>query len=93
MENNGSLSVLKKIDQLEATKQDVKAPLTESKYFPTDIISDGKIVTGNLIELDLTEEWVMKKLRKKNIHAVEDVFYAQIQSDGSLFISEREKDS
>lgn len=92
MENNGKLSVLKKTNQLEATRQDVKASLTEPKYFPTDIISDGKIVSGNLEELDLTEEWVMKKLRKKNIHDVKDVFYAQIQSDGSLFIDERNND-
>ena len=92
MENNGQLSVLKKTDQLESTRQDVKAPLTEPKYFPTDIISDGSIIHENLVELDLTEEWVMKKLRKKNIDDVKDVFYAQIQSDGSLFIDEREEE-
>lgn len=90
MENNGQLSVLKKTDQLEATRQDVKAALIEPKYFPTDIISDGRLIRENLIELDLTEDWVMKKLRKKNIHDVKDVFYAQLQSDGSLFIDERD---
>ena len=89
MENTGNLSVLKKIDQLEATRTDVKATMTEPKYFPTDIISDGKLIHDNLVELDLTEEWVLKKLRKKNIHHVKDVFYAQVQSDGSLFIGER----
>ena len=29
----------------------------------------------------------MKKLRKQNIHSVEDVFFAQIQSDGSLYVN------
>lgn len=91
MENNGQLSVLKKTDQLEATKQDVKAPITEPQYFPTDIISDGILLHENLVELDLTEEWVMKKLRKKNIQDVKEVFYAQVQSDGSLFIDERDR--
>lgn len=92
LENNGQLSVLKKTDQLEATRQDVKAPSTEPKYFPTDLISEGRIIHENLVELDLTEEWLMKKLRKKNIHDVQDVFYAQIQSDGSLFIDERKEE-
>ncbi len=91
MENNGQLSILKKTSQLEATRQDVKASSVEPQYFPTDIIADGKLVYENLQELDLTEEWVLKKLRKKNIHDVKDVFYAQIQTDGSLFIDEREK--
>lgn len=92
MENNGKLSILKKTDQLGTTKQDVKAPITEPKYFPTHLISEGKIVQKNLTELNLTEEWVMKKLRKKNIHDVKDVFFAQIQTDGSLFIDLKEKE-
>lgn len=89
MENTGNLSVLKKIDQLEASRADVKATMTEPKYFPTDLISDGRLIHDNLVELGLTEAWVMKKLRKKNIHHVKDVFYAQIQADGSLYIGER----
>lgn len=89
MENNGQLSVLKKAAQLEATRQDVKAAATAPKYFPTDLIADGKIIHENLVELALTEEWLMKKLRKKNIQDPEEVFYAQIQTDGSLFIDVR----
>lgn len=92
MENNGQLSVLKKQSQLEATRQDVNIASAQPKYFPTDLISDGKLLHENLQELNLTEEWVMKKLRKKNILNVEDVFYAQIQTDGSLFIDERGND-
>lgn len=92
MENNGQLSVLKKTSQLEATRQDVKAAATAPKYFPTDLIADGKIIHENLQELDLTEEWLIKKLKKKNITDVADVFYAQIQTDGSLFIDVRENE-
>ncbi len=92
MENNGQLSVLKKTSQLEATRQDVKAAATAPKYFPTDLITDGKIIHENLQELDLKEEWLMKKLKKKNITDAADVFYAQIQTDGSLFIDVRENE-
>ena len=40
----------------------------------------------NLTELSLTEEWLMKELRKKGVESAEQVFLAQIQDDGSLFV-------
>ncbi|TQR21581.1 YetF domain-containing protein [Psychrobacillus vulpis] len=89
LETNGELSVFKKVEQQEATKLDVKATTTLPTFMPSEIISDGKIVQKNLLELDLTEEWVMRKLRKKGIESVEDVFYAQLQTNGSLYISLR----
>jgi uncharacterized membrane protein YcaP (DUF421 family) len=85
LETNGELSVMKKAAQQGATKQDVKASAPLPKYLPSEIISDGKLVKKNLVELDLTEEWVMKNLRKNGIESIEQVFYAQIQTDGSLF--------
>jgi len=90
METNGKLSVMKMPEQQTATKSDVKASSPEMKYFPSEIISDGKIVQKNLKELQLSEEWVMKKLRKKGIDTVDQVYFAQIQTDGSLFIDEKE---
>lgn len=93
METNGQLSVMKKIGQQEATKQDVQGPMPAVKYMPSEIISDGKIVQKNLIELKLTEEWVLKELSKKGIASVEQVFYAQIQTDGSLFTDLKEGDN
>lgn len=93
LETNGQLSVMKKMAQQEATKQDVQAPVPLPKYIPTEIISDGKIVYKNLEELKITEEWIMKKLRKKGIDSVEQVFYAQIQTDGSLFTDLKRADS
>jgi uncharacterized membrane protein YcaP (DUF421 family) len=89
LETNGELSVFKKVGQQEATKLDVKADTSPPLYMPAEIIADGKIVQKNLVELKLTEEWVMKKLRKQGVESVQDVFYAQIQTNGSLYISLR----
>ena len=86
LETNGNLSVLKKADQEPATKKDVNAPAPEPKYMPSEIISDGKIVQKNLTELSLTEEWVYEQLKKQGIGQVEQVYYAEIQTDGSLHI-------
>ncbi|WP_332647467.1 DUF421 domain-containing protein [Lysinibacillus sp. 54212] len=86
-ETNGELSVMKKSAMSEATKQDVKAGTTPYQYMPTELISDGKIISENLLELNLTEDWLLKKLRRKNIDDITDVYFAQILENGSLYIS------
>ena len=91
METNGKLSVMKKVEYQESTKQDVKVPIIPPKYLPSEIIVNGKIIEKNFVELGLTEEWLMKKLRKKGIDSVENVFFAQVLSDGSLFIDLKKK--
>lgn len=87
LETNGELSVLKKVGDQGATKTDVNAAIVEPLFVPTEIISDGVLLNKNLKELELTEEWVYKKLRKKGINSPKEVFYAQIQTNGSLYIS------
>lgn len=86
-ETNGELSVLKKPAKSPATKQDVKADVSLPPQIPTEIISEGKIIKKNLKELELTEEWVLNKLKKKNIKNIHDVYYAQVLENGSLYIS------
>lgn len=89
LETNGELSVLKKANQEPATRQDVKAPAPEPKYIPTEIISDGKLIEENLTELKLTEEWVYDQLKKSGIGKIDQVYYAEIQGDGTLHIDQR----
>ncbi|MFC5542970.1 DUF421 domain-containing protein [Ureibacillus suwonensis] len=86
-ETNGELSVMKKPENNPATKKDIKADYPNSPLFPTEVISDGKIVEKNLSELNLTEDWLLNKLKKKNVKKVEDVFFAQVLEDGSLYVS------
>ncbi|MEG0471734.1 MAG: DUF421 domain-containing protein [Solibacillus sp.] len=86
-ETNGELTVLKRAPMREATKEDVKIATPAPQFMPTELISDGKVIVKNLNELNLTEEWLLKKLSKKNIDSVKDVYYAQILENGSLYIS------
>ena len=86
-ETTGNLSILKKVAEQPATKLDVKADVSPPTYLPTELISDGQIIIENLLELDLTEDWLMKKLRKQNIKDAQDVFYAMVNDDGSLYVS------
>ena len=89
LETNGEIGVMKKPSSRNVTRQDMQMKPTEVMYFPIEIISDGKIIYENLHEVALDEQWVMRKLRKKNIDSVEEVYFAQLLENGSLHISTR----
>ncbi|MBY9079431.1 DUF421 domain-containing protein [Paenibacillus sp. HN-1] len=87
LEPNGQISVLKKEYQQAVTKEDMNIRTPAFTYLPSEIISDGKIVQKNLRELNLTESWVHDELKKQGVQSEREVFYAEIQKDGSLFIN------
>lgn len=87
LEPNGNLSVMKKQPQQQVTKADMKIPTSNISYIPSEIIVDGKIIYNNLKELNLTEDWLKKQLKQQNINSIQNVFYAEIQSDGNLFVA------
>ncbi|MFD0711220.1 DUF421 domain-containing protein [Paenibacillus sp. GCM10027626] len=87
LEPDGKLSILKKESQQTVTKEDLKIKPAQAKYMPSEIISDGKIVFKNILELNLSEEWLMNELHKNGFKSVDEVFYAEVQKGGSLFIS------
>jgi len=70
LEPNGDLSVLKK----------------PTKYLPTMVISEGKVLAKNLRELNLTEIWLDNALREQGIKSPADVMYAEVQDSGQLHV-------
>lgn len=86
LEPNGRLSILKKPEYQGTQKSDLKIYPSPPAYLPIEIISDGKLLPKNLLEVGKSRDWLNKELKKANIKDVEEVFYAEIQSDGSLFI-------
>ncbi|WP_456271049.1 YetF domain-containing protein [Bacillus sp. AK031] len=89
-ETDGKLSVLKKQAQQPLTKKDMNvAPTLEKFPSATEVISDGKINVNNLKRLNLQENWLEQQLNQNGIDSVSDVFYAEVQKDGSLYIDSR----
>ena len=88
LETNGSLSVMKRQHAQPIIKSDLDIKAEKIKNLPREVISDGKIMKVNLKELNKDEEWLKNELRKNNIESVKDVFYAEVRSDGTLYISE-----
>lgn len=89
LEPNGQLSVLKKVENESLTKKDVQIMPAPRQYIPTELVVDGKIVRRNLQELNLSQEWLDNQLKVSGVNSIEEVFFAELQSDGSLYIDKR----
>ncbi|KON87855.1 membrane protein [Sporosarcina globispora] len=93
LETNGELSVLKKESEQPVTKMDLIISSSKMVHIPlpAEVISDGKVNTDNLSKLQLDKSWLDQELQKANIQSVEDVFFAQVQQDGTLYIDRKNK--
>lgn len=89
LEPDGKISVMKKPNHQEVTKSDLHLQTIDMKYLPSEIIVDGKIVYRNLLEYGLTEAWLNDQLKNQKIKSTKDILYAEIQSDGSLYVQKR----
>lgn len=87
LEPNGQLSVLKRPEFYPPFKKDLQIKTESRKYIPTEIIVDGQIVEKNLRELNLDRAWLNEQLNKEGMSTPEQVFFAELQADGSLYVS------
>lgn len=86
LEPNGKLSVLKKKSYSDPTNYQMKIPTYASQYLPTGIIIDSHIIYKNLQELGLSMDWLENQMKIQGAKSVNEVIYAEIQDDGSLYI-------
>ncbi|MFJ5789632.1 DUF421 domain-containing protein [Lysinibacillus sp. NPDC093197] len=86
LEPNGMLSILKKPQFQGTQKIDMDISSKNPPFLPIEIISDGKLLKRNLLEVGKNREWLKSELKKAGINNIEEVFYAEIQSDEKLFI-------
>lgn len=86
LEPNGILSILKKPEYQGTQKYDLKIYPSSPKIIPTEIITDGKLIKRNLLEIGKSKDWLYSELKKANIKSIEEVFYAEIQTNGKLYI-------
>lgn len=83
LEVSGQLSVQKKDRYQQVNKQDLHLP-TEDSSIPRELIMDGRVVEKNLNKT-YSHRWLIQQCRNRHLE-VEDVFYAVINSSGTLFI-------
>lgn len=86
LEPNGSLSVLKKSQYQPATPKDLKIA-TEYKGIATVVILEGKIDQEGLRSVSLSQQWLEDKIKQMGYNKVEDIFLAEINTKGELYVS------
>ena len=84
LEINGALSVLKKEQYQNTTKQDLPL-LSSAGTVPIELVYDGKILYENLSEHTYDEEWLMAELQKRKLSPL-DISYAVVGTKGNLYI-------
>lgn len=89
LEPNGQLSILKKPPLEQVTKKDMNIQTQNVPFIPIEIIVDGKPVYKNLEEMGLNSLWLRQQLEQAGIGAYDEVLYAELQSDGSLYINKK----
>ncbi|MDQ0231643.1 uncharacterized membrane protein YcaP (DUF421 family) [Metabacillus malikii] len=74
-----------------ATKGDISTVMTK-KVFPiaTQVISDGQVIEKNLEKLNLDKDWLNKRLQQVGVQSSQNVFFAEVQQDGSLYVDSKD---
>lgn len=93
-ETDGKLSVLKKSNKQPATVSDVKGKPKQPNIYSmsTPIISNGIIDQKNLTKLNLDQNWVDQQLKQSGVEDISEIFYGEVQQDGSLYIDKKQDD-
>ncbi|MCD7723339.1 MAG: DUF421 domain-containing protein [Clostridiales bacterium] len=87
MENNGQISFLPVPLKRPLNPKDFNfAP--QSDGVPSNVIMDGKIVEDELTRAGITKKELIRQVRRRG-HEVQDVFFANIDSNGVLTIFDR----
>lgn len=86
LEPHGQLSVLKKSQYLPVTPEDMNLS-TKYKGLSTEIIKDGVLFEENLIQNNLSCDWLLQELKKRNISSISHITYAALNTNGVLYVS------
>ena len=90
LETSGDLTVVQKPYCCPATRGDLQIAGPEQHCgMPLTLIDDGEVNWKGLEERRLTEEWLLEQLRQKAIASPQEVFFASLSSDGSLYLITR----
>lgn len=84
-EPNGKVTVLKKPMYQNIVRSDMNLP-SQSKMLPLLLISDGVLITRNLLQMGQDEHWLLNELNQRGINAITDVMLAEWSQEDGLFV-------
>ncbi len=87
-ETNGSLSILKKSDSDQPSRNDLELE-TKSVELPRTLIENSKLNKEALAAIHRDENWLLEELTKQGYQTIDSVFYAEWTEDGEVRIIHR----
>ncbi|MBM7622046.1 uncharacterized membrane protein YcaP (DUF421 family) [Bacillus tianshenii] len=85
LETDGTVSVLKKHSYEIPINQDLNiAP--RKITLSTPLITDGRILSDNLKEINLSEQWLLSELKKLGYHSPKDLIFAEWDEGKPLYV-------
>ncbi len=85
LEVSGKLTVLKKSEYQPVTPKDLNLK-ADYQGISTEIIYDGVVVDSNLRQVKRDRKWLYRELKKQGIKDASEVFYAEVDPSGKLFV-------
>lgn len=89
LEPNGKLSIMKKPEYQHVVRKDMSIPVEPNQNLPAQLIIDGQVLEGNLQEIGRDRGWLEEQVLKQGYQSLDQVFYAELETDASLFIMSR----
>ncbi|KJD46203.1 DUF421 domain-containing protein [Paenibacillus terrae] len=86
METSGEVNVLLTKEKQPLTPKDLNMRQLPEKE-PTAIIMDGQLMEQQMAYMGITQQWMDAKLKEKSL-TVKDVFFAQVDPQGELYIDQ-----
>lgn len=90
LEQNGSLTVLRKPEFDTPTLKDLNLPLT-SKSLPKLLVSDGVILNHGLLKIGKNESWLETELKQQGFLNLDNVFYAEWREEDGLYVIKKDE--
>lgn len=87
-EPDGKLSLILKPENQPVTKKDQHIFTVKPTYIPMELVVDGQVVDKNLKESGVSLDWLENQLKTLKVN-LQDVFYIELQKDGTLYIDKR----
>ncbi len=85
METSGQVSVMTKSDLQPLTPKDMGMTM-EQEHQPRLVIIDGSVMEKSLNDYGYTKEWLSGEIMKQGARDFKDVFLAQIDSMGNVYV-------
>ena len=91
LETNGKLSLILSPAQRPVTAAQMNLPVEDAGY-PSIVISDGRVLEGNLHHLGLDRKWLEGRLRSHGLSDPRQVFLLTASSSGESYFAAKEAD-